>query len=195
MVSLPEQRRSRHAWTRRIATVIEQHRELTVEDFSSRILRDVRRRIEPAQAEAEMDPTAPDATVSYYRRPSWRGAFWAALFIAAIRRQKMSIQREARDRLYDLSPGTVKFVEARIGEILSVDTVNHNLRRQSQPHRRWVNALLASAPDLPRHRRDRPRRRSERQQPHGLGSPSCAGPQTFSAGISPSRKKESGRFA
>ena len=57
----------------------------------------------------------------------------------------MSIQREARDRLYNLSPGTLKFVEARIGEILSVDTVNHNLRRRSQPHRRWVDALLASA--------------------------------------------------
>ena len=145
MVSLPEQRRSRHAWTRRIAAVIEQNQELTVQDFSARILRDVRRRLEPTPKEAETDLTAPDATVSYYRRPSWRGAFWAALFIAAIRRQKMSIQREARDRLYDLSPGTVKFVEARIGEILSVDTVNHNLRRQSQPHRRWVNALLASA--------------------------------------------------
>ena len=145
MVSLPEQRRSRHAWTRRIATVVEQNQELTVQDFSARILRDVRMRLEPTPKEAETDLTAPDTTVSYYRRPSWRGAFWAALFIAAIRRQKMSIQREARDRLYDLSPGTVKFVEARIREILSVDTVNHNLRREAQPHRRWVNALLASA--------------------------------------------------
>ena len=145
MVSLLEQRRSRHAWTRRIATVIEQNQELTVQDFSARILRDVRMRLEPTPKEAETGLTAPDDTVSYYRRPSWRGAFWAALFIAAIRRRKMSIQREARDRLYVLSPGTVKFVEARIGEILSVDTVNHNLRRQSQPHRRWVNALLASA--------------------------------------------------
>ena len=145
MVSLIEQRRSRHAWTRRIATVVEQNQELTVQDFSARILRDVRMRLEPTPREAETDLTAPDATVSYYRRPSWRGAFWAALFIAAIRRQKMSIQREARDRLYDLSPGTVKFVEARIGEILSVDTVNPNLRGRAQPHRRWVNALLASA--------------------------------------------------
>ena len=146
MVSLLEQRRSRHAWTRRIATVIEQNPELTVQDFSARVLRDVKRRLEPTPKEAEADLTAPDDTVSYYyRRPSWRGAFWAALFIAAIRRQKMSIQREARDRLYNLSPGTVKLVEARIGEILSVDTINHNLRRQSQPHRRWVNALLASA--------------------------------------------------
>ena len=143
IVSLPERRRMRHAWTRRIASVIEQHRELTVQGFSGRVLRDVRRRLEPVQEET--DPTAPDAAVSYYRRPSWRGAFWAALFIAAVRRQKMSIQREARDRLHRLSPGTVKFVEARIGEILSIDTVNHNLRRRSQPHRRWVDALLASA--------------------------------------------------
>ena len=142
-VSLPERSRSRYAWTRRIAAVVEQHPELAVQDFSDRILRDARRRIEPAPAET--DPTAPDAAVSYYRRPSWRGAFWAALFIVAVRRQKMPIQREARGRLSRLSPGTVKFVEARIGEILSVDTVNPNLRSQSQPHRRWVNALLASA--------------------------------------------------
>ena len=57
----------------------------------------------------------------------------------------MHVQKEARERLYDISPGTVKFVDAKIREILSVDTVDDNRRRQSQPHRRWVDALLANA--------------------------------------------------
>ena len=145
IVSLPEQRRSRQAWTRKIVTVIEQNEELTVQDFSARILREARRRLEPTRKEAETELAAPDATVSYYRRPSWRGVFWAALFLVAIRREKMRIQREARNRLYALSPGTVKFVDARIREILSIKVVNDNLRCRSQPHRRWVNALLAGA--------------------------------------------------
>ena len=145
MVSLPEARRSRDAGTRRIAAVIEQEKELSAEEFSAQMLRDERRRIEPTRKEAEADPTAPDDTVSYYRRPSWRGTFWAALFIVALRRKKMPVQKEARERLYGLSKGTVKFVEAKIGEIMSVDAVNPNLRREAQPHRRWVNALLTSA--------------------------------------------------
>ena len=146
VVSLPERIRARYAWTRRVVTVIQEHQELTIQDFTARILHDVRKRIEPTRKEAEADLSVPGATLSFYRRASWRGAFWAALFIVAIRRQKMTIQRAARDRLHALSPGTVRFVDAKIGEILSVDVVNDNLRRGShQPHRRWVNALLASA--------------------------------------------------
>lgn len=145
IVSLPERTQGRHAWTRRVETVIQQDQELTVQDFTARILRDARRRLEPTRKEADTDLSAPGAAFPYYRCASWRGAFWAALFIVAVRRAKMRIQKEARDRLHELSPGTVKFVDARIGEILSVDTVNDNQRRQSQPHRRWVNALLASA--------------------------------------------------
>ena len=145
IVSLPERTQGRHAWTRRVETVIQQDQELTVQDFTARILRDARRRLEPTRKEADTDLSAPGAAFPYYRRASWRGAFWAALFIVAVRRGRMRIQKEARDRLHELSPGTVKFVDARIGEILSVDVVNDNQRRQSQPHRRWVNALLASA--------------------------------------------------
>ena len=145
MVSLPEARRSRDARTRRIATIIEQEKELSAEDFSAQMLRDERRRIEPTRKEAEANPTAPDGTVSYYRRPSWRGTFWAALFIVALRRKKMAVQKEARERLYGLSSGTVKFVEAKIREIMSINAVNPNLRREAQPHHRWVNALLTSA--------------------------------------------------
>ena len=83
--------------------------------------------------------------VTFYRRVSWRGAFWAALFFAAIRRTKMNVQKEARTRLRTIAPPVMKFVEAKVAEILSVDVVNDNMRRQSQPHRRWVEALLASA--------------------------------------------------
>ena len=36
-------------------------------------------------------------------------------------------------------------MEAKIGEILSVDVVNDNLPLSSQPHKRWVEALLSSA--------------------------------------------------
>ena len=81
----------------------------------------------------------------FYRRASWRGAFWAALFIAAIRQTKMNVQKEAKARLWRIAPGVVRFVDAKIGEILSVDVVNDNIRRQSQPHKRWVEALLKSA--------------------------------------------------
>ena len=145
IVSLPERTQGRRAWTQRIRDMIDQNAQLTIQDFTARILRDARRQLEPTRKESDMDMSASGAALPCYRRASWRGAFWAALFIVAIRRSGMRIQKEARSRLYDISPGIVKFVDARIGEILSVDTVNDNLRRQSQPHRRWVNALLASA--------------------------------------------------
>ena len=145
IVSLTEQRLSRDAWTRRITAVVEHHHELDVDAFIAEILRDVRRRLEPTRKEAEIDSEAPGATIPFYRRASWRGMFWAALFIVAIRRTKMQVQKEANARLREMAPGVVRFVEAKIGEILSVDMVNDNLRRQSQPHKRWVDALLASA--------------------------------------------------
>ena len=145
IVSLSDQRRRREAWTRRIADVVEHHDELDVQTFIGEILRDVRRRLEPTRKEAATDPEAVAAPVPFFRRASWRGAFWAALFVVAVRRTKMNVQKEAQARLREIAPGVVKFVEAKIGEILSVDVVNDNLRRQSQPHKRWVDALLTSA--------------------------------------------------
>ena len=44
-----------------------------------------------------------------------RDAFWAALFIVAIRRTRMKVQKEANARLREIAPGVVKFVEAKIG--------------------------------------------------------------------------------
>lgn len=144
IVSLSGRRRNRHAWTRRIADVAGRHDEMGVQTFIAEMLRDVRRGLEPTRKEAATDFESDGAMIPFYRRASWRGMFWAALFVVAIRR-KMYVQKEANARLRDISPGVVKFVEAKIAEILSVDIVNDNLRRQSQPHRRWVDALLASA--------------------------------------------------
>ena len=148
IVSLSENQRNRHAWTRIIAKVIENHEELDVQTFTAKILRDVQRRLQPTRKEAETDLTTDSSTVPFYRRTSWRGIFWAALFIVAIRRTKMSVQREANARLREISPNVVRFVEAKIGEILSVDVVNDNLPNlpmNSQPHKRWVEALFSSA--------------------------------------------------
>ena len=145
LVSLSDQRRNRQAWTRRIADVIEPRDEVDVQTFVREILRDVRRRLEPTRKEAATDLEAVGALPPFYRRASWRGAFWAALFVAAIRRTRMNVQKEAQARLWSIAPGVVRFVDAKIGEILSVDVVNDNIRRQSQPHKRWVQALLTSA--------------------------------------------------
>ena len=57
----------------------------------------------------------------------------------------MTVQKEARERLRDVAPSAVRFVENNITRILSFDVVNDNLRRQAQPHKRWVDALLTSA--------------------------------------------------
>ncbi|MDE2809594.1 MAG: DEAD/DEAH box helicase [Gemmatimonadota bacterium] len=145
IVSLSEARRNRHAWTRTIKKVIEDHEELDVQTFTAKILREVQRRLQPNRKEAETDLTTDSPTMLFYRRAYWRGIFWAALFIVAIRQTKMTVQREANARLQEISPNVVRFVEAKIGEIMSVDVVNDNLRPSSQPHKRWVKALLSSA--------------------------------------------------
>lgn len=145
IVSLSERRRDRSAWTRRIASVVQDHDELNVQDFIGEMLRDVRRRLEPTRKEVASDTASDGAETPFYRRASWRGMFWAALFIVAVRRKKMEVQKEANARLREIAPGVVRFVEAKIGEILSVEVVNDSLRPRSQPHRRWVDALLESA--------------------------------------------------
>ena len=145
IVSLSEARRNRHAWTRTIKKVIEDHEEMDVQMFTAKILSDVRRRLQPTRKESETNFAADGSTVRFYRRALWRGAFWAALFIVAVRQTKMKVQKEAKARLREISPNVVRFVEAKIGEILSVDVVNNNLPLSSQPHKRWVEALLSSA--------------------------------------------------
>ena len=145
IVALFEDQFNRYAWTRTIKKVIEDHEDLDVQTFTAKILSDVRCRLQPTRKEAGTDFAADGSTVSFYRRASWRGVFWAALFSVAIRRTKMIVQKEANARLREISPSIVRFVEAKIGEILSVDVVNDNLRRASQPHKQWVDALLTSA--------------------------------------------------
>ena len=143
IVSLAEQRRRRDAWTRRVAEVVESNDEMNVEAFTAQILRDVRQRMEPTRKEAEY--TTEDGATMFYRRVSWRGAFWAALFIVAVRQTKMKVQKGARERLRQISSPVVRFVAAKIREIEAVEVVNGNQRRQSQPHKLWLKALLASA--------------------------------------------------
>ena len=145
VVSLSRQRRNRHSWVRRIGDVVESHTEVDMQTFVDEILRDDRRRLEPTRKETEADVAMVGTDVPFYRRASWRGAFWAALFVIAVRETKMDVQKAARDRLRGISSGVTKFVEAKIGEILSVHIVNDNLRNHSQPHRQWVNALFTSA--------------------------------------------------
>ena len=146
IVSLPEERRNRYPWIRTLANVIEEDQEVDVQAFTDAILRDVRRRLEPSRKEVETDFTVQKWDLPFYRRASWRGAFWAALFVVAIRRRKMSVQREANTRLRAISPKVVWFVEAKIDEIRSVEVVNDCLPPgKSQPHKHWVDALLTSA--------------------------------------------------
>ena len=145
IVSLSEDRKRRSDWTRTIATIIEEHEELDVETLTAKLLKKERNRMEPTRKERETDPTSDIGGIPFYRRTSWRGAFWAALFIVAITRTKMTVQKGAREHLRKMAPKTVGFINAKIGEILSVDVVNDNLRRNHQPHKRWVDTLLESA--------------------------------------------------
>ena len=145
IVSLSEEDRDRRPWVRRVARVIEIHDKIGVREFTDRILADVRKRMEPKPEQVDADFVAEHGSVSYYRKASWRGCFWAALFLVAVRRTEMTIQKGAQARLRSLSPPTVRFIEAKVGEILSVDRVNDNLPIQRQPHKKWVNALFAAA--------------------------------------------------
>ena len=74
IVSLSEDRRNRHAWTRIIKKVIEDHEELDVQTFTANILRDVQRRLQPTRKEAETDLTTDSSTVPFYRRHYLGGA-------------------------------------------------------------------------------------------------------------------------
>ena len=145
IVSLSDRDRRRTPWKRRIASVVEQHDEVDVSTFVGEFLRDVRRALEPSRKEAEAAGAQAEKDMPFYRRASWRGMFWAALFIVAIRRLKMTVQHGADAHLRETAPGVVKFVEAKIGEILSVERVNPHLPRQAQPHKQWVHALLVAA--------------------------------------------------
>ena len=76
IVSLSDRQRERHAWTRRIADVIEGHDEVSVQEFTAQILRDVRRQLEPTRKEAEVALAAVGEPGPFYRRASCRAAAW-----------------------------------------------------------------------------------------------------------------------
>ena len=190
IVSLPESARGRQAWTRRIVDLVEQHDELNVQEFTAQILRDVRRRLEPTQREA--DAAIDGTTLPFYRRASWRGAFWAALFVVAIRRTKMKVQKEANARLRDISPSVMKFVDAKIGG----DSFRSGSERQSAASDAAAQAvgrcIARKRSHLPRHRLDDRRRESRRHGDTGHRNPSCAVPQTSSTATSLPMKTENG---
>ena len=146
VISLPEARRNPDGWTRTIADLIGGDADTDVVTFTRTILREVRRRFEPTQRElAKGLDDEGSGDLPYYRRPSWRGAYWAALFILAIQLNGMKVQQRARSRLRKISPRIVKFMRSNIEKILSIETVDDNRRKSSQPHKRWVDALLSSA--------------------------------------------------
>ena len=142
LVSIPERRRNRHPWVRRVAAAIEDHDELDVESFVGKILGAETRRLEPRAGEREADPET--SAIPFYRGPSWRGVYWAALFVAAIRR-KMTVQKGAAERLCKISPPQARFVESRLRRIYGVASVDDCQCGNDQPHKRWADALLAGA--------------------------------------------------
>ena len=145
IVSSSQQNRDRRPWVRKVARVIETHDEIGIGEFTERILADVRKRMEPTIEQANADLTEDQRSLSYYRKASWRGCFWAALFLVSVRRTRMRVQQGAQARLRSLSPGTVRFIETKVSEILSVDRVNDNLPMQRQPHKKWIDALFSAA--------------------------------------------------
>ena len=93
VVSLNRNRRNLHRWIKQIEVIIADNLALDVRTFIEKILADIRRKLEP-------DKCSPlnDSSVQFYRKASWRGAFWAGLFIEAVLSTRMKVQREAKHR-------------------------------------------------------------------------------------------------
>jgi len=140
VVSCPKDRRNRNRWIKHVVSVIERNKELDIQTFTAKILSDVRRKLEPAS-----NLKSNSASLEFYRKASWRGAFWAGLFIKAVLLEKMSVQKEARKRLGQLQGNTFRKISFMIDRIKSVDMVDDNIPRKMQPHKEWLSALLNSA--------------------------------------------------
>ena len=146
IVSLPDERRNRTVWARRIADVVDSRDAVEVQAFTAEVLRDVRSRLsDGGGGRSAADGPVESADIEFYRSVSWRGAFWAALFLVAVEQRRMRIQRASRKRLRKMSPPVAHYVRARIEEILSVRIVDDCLPESSQPHKRWVDALFRQA--------------------------------------------------
>ena len=132
------------SWIRKVSRIIQENHTLDINTFIGKILHDQKRTLELTPKEMQTGIDLTDSNITYFSKPSWRGAFWAALFIVAVQR-KMMIAKSAQARLKDESPPIVRFVNAKINDILNVEVVDTDCRKSSQPHKRWVNALLKSA--------------------------------------------------
>ena len=80
----------------------------------------------------------------------------------------MTVQKEANARLREIAPGVVRFVEGKVGEILSVDVVNDNLQASIAAAQTLGGRATRKRPHLPRHWCDDRSRGSERSAPHGI---------------------------
>ena len=142
LICLPENQRNRQRWIKRVVRTIREHDELDIESFVEKILHEVKQRLVPSVKDIHTDPEMYD--VQFFQRPSWRGIYWAALFVVAICEQ-MNVQKAAKNRLFKISPNYVWAIKSRIDEIRSVRIVDDCRRAKDQPHKLWVKALLNSA--------------------------------------------------
>lgn len=142
IVSLNRDRRNRHRWVKQIEAIIESNAVLDVQTFTEKVLADVRRQLEPNTSSTS---TLNDSSVQFYRKPSWRGAFWAGLFIEAILSTKMRVQKEAKNRLKKLRGQKIKLISDLVNQIRQIDVVDDNVYSKGQPHKEWLNALFTSA--------------------------------------------------
>ncbi len=145
LVSLSTRRRERDQWVRDMADLVEDNSFLTVQEFAEGLLRASRHRWEPAQGELTWEPESGSRVPNFYQRPSWRGVYWASLFMSALLRHRMLVQKGAANRLRDIAPKYFWFVDSRIRTILAVERVNQDLPTNKQPHRQWIHTLLQGA--------------------------------------------------
>ena len=140
IVSCPSNRRNRSLWVKQIVALVEQNEVLEVQTFTAKFISDLRRQVEP-----DTTPHVNNSSIQYYRKVSWRGVFWAALFIEAVLLTKMKVQKEAWKRLKNLQSKKMRLIAEKINQIRQVEIVNDNIYSKHQPHKEWLNALFNSA--------------------------------------------------
>ena len=104
IVSVSPQRRERDRWIRTLENLVEEHIRLDVQTFTDYLLCTTRQQLEPTRRELEVPMEPDDSPVNFYRKASWRGMFWAALFMVALMYTRMNIQQGARNRLRKILP-------------------------------------------------------------------------------------------
>ena len=140
IVSLNRDRRNRHRWIKQVEVIIENNSVLDIKTFTAKVLVDFWRQFEP-----NISSSQNDSSVQFYRKVSWRGVYWAGLFIEAILSTKMGVQKEAKNRLKELRGRSIRKISGLVNQIKKVDVINDNVYSKGQPHKEWLNALFTSA--------------------------------------------------